>query len=1320
MAIINRAKIPHVVFSYLTSAFMDNSITGAIKKYNKYRYKFSIPLVPILDKSSPFLCTVYLFDGEEAKTPVIEIGKLIKSTGFFIDNSFNEIDVTHNFESSKGGVMTEIKKKVLDTVQSFFKEDPAMAAASISAFKQVPGTMSFLNLFLDADKLSDFSADFTRILANSQLRYPEEHIKVYNGSTIDVPNITVKKYYISFDASNDPYEDLFKDVINLKLLPRLFSPEAFSTVKNMMDDLERALSGADINFDILESDIYQPFVEIASFLYYYTNMAAQAYIAADFTLMSGFLARTVENLKTLFSADKISNGYEEFQYFYKYDESQCTSSRPTNEFNRPSLGYCLVGLCLAPFYSAQSADWDHLGHNVKSNPDAYGGDVLNRPENLVPSGILIAWFFGGLFSINANRKKNIPYYLNIQDNAQQYVSSNNNFYNPVNLGAQATVALLNYAIQSIKTYIYFPQVSTDAILNIYVYDKYTNRLESIGLEKGEYKTYLTNINNSFFSRMGTSKYSNSIESNITINVTELKNKISNFFKLDNDIPECIFSFYDIVYSSLPRFYAISDYLFINANEMIGKVCEDNKSEKVKRFVYDESTPENGVAPALHNLLEEKGPDSYDSNLDELLPIIPLIILGKEKDIYKVQNKEPLKTAMRRSSQLMAYGAFLSYHTTLFKVAGIVQRFYSYAESKEKSPKLLASISSYGDGSGTGREPIGIMPIFTYKEDDNLQKVLSKYYDEIGDNRVDKRKKFEFVMLTLGTVIGGYSLPYDITGWYESVKYEGQNVSMPSYYRYASIFGGLFHETTEDQTFFKKDKIDKSVFFRKTIDLLSQSDLGKEIINNIQEKDLNDIISSRIVINYLKGTMLFIGLLFYYSARNLTIKEAQEEYRKIKEQRDDFFTLYDQKKGILYQAIMNDEQELNKFYTPLLNASVMYSLFASSNKSKIGNIIDEVPWDKAKIGTEEDYNAYNHKLWYKKDDAIIKDKITDYIEKSNNGKGLERLINIAADDSLSVGRFMFFFRPVDNNSIGASCAYAYYVYDCLYYFNIANIFGNKDGRNKIVFMNTRMDTEARKLMNRAKDIDLINTSSEPRPGSECPNVTMFTYMSNLYEQIMDKYLQGGASTTSAGDVETTEGRAGSSNEGIKMKEESGDQFLAKILQMFNVFLTLPPGNYNYVPYFKHLFKALLSGSSSVKINDVTYYISYYMIVLHNISALSNSSTNSQNKGNSRVLAYLVPTNVQIKTSEVYTYPFNYDNESQNKNKARPLYTILSIQFKPIEDLLYIYAAHFSLDEIRRALAISGDDYSGGKSSGRNNPCDQGKANQSEINGPCDEQ
>ncbi|MEM4483878.1 MAG: hypothetical protein QXS19_08170 [Candidatus Methanomethylicia archaeon] len=1252
---------------------MANTETGQLKSYNKYRYASSINLVPILDKSSPFLCTVYLFDGETAarnNKTTIEIGNMPKSTGFFIDSSFNEIDITHNFEASKGGFMTEVKKKILDTLQSFFKDDPAMAAAGISAFKEVPGIMSFVNLFIDADKLTDFSASFNRILANSQLRYPEEHIKVYNGSNIEVPNIVVKKYYISFDASNDPYEDLFKDIITLKLLPTLFSPSSFEVVKNLLSGLDNALGGKDIKFDVLETDIYQPFIEVASFLYYYTNMAAQAYLVADNTGHDSFDIKGSGHLVTLgLVSDTAYNYYEEFQYFWKYDKESCKDKRNGNPvYNGPTVGYCLVGLSLSPLTNENIKK--HVFH--AKVPDAE--QCFNDPDCLVKSGILIAWFFGGLF---AKDEKGIPLYI-------------------------------DYAAHKGVSF-YFPQISADALLNI------TNPLPS-----GDPRVSMDD-SSSWAARYGAKCFTDII--NVFTNIKKLREKIGTFFGLDHSsIPYCLFADHMSTFNQArDRFNAITDFLFNNANQLWKGPC--NRENSVMAVLYDQAQT---TAAALDNLFSD-----YDAEADCHVPILVAITLNQDFSFRFAtveEHKQKLhKVLFGPAYQLMAYGAFLSYHTTLFKIAGLVQKFYTYAISVgTRTPKILEAMGSYSSSSIGAREPIGIMPTFLLSP---VKELMNEYYPGIDQS------KFEFVMLVIGTVIGGYAQPYDQIKWHEALSYYVQNPKniktaeyhiMPSYLKSDSIFGGLFARVSREDIGYVEEKIDYNTFVAKTFDFLGQTDLGYKIIEKVKN-DINSFLGHFIIINYLKGTMIFLGLLFYYSARNLSLYQAREAYEKIKKQREDLSKL-EESYAVLFQAIMNDRNELTQFYHLLLNASVLYSLFGSVKNSSHANIIDNVPWSKAKIGTENDYNSDNHKMWFKLDDPEIKDKIMPYVEKMKKEKGFNRLINFAEDQNLGISRFLFFFRPVDNNSIGKSCAYAYYLYDCLYYFNIFNIFGkDRKSKEKIVLMNTRMETIARRSMVRTEDISRMKKSSisSLKAGDKCFSETMFTYMANLYKEIMDTYLQSGASTTSAEDVETNEGKAGGKTEGVKVKEEQGDLFLAKILNMFNVLLTLPPGNYHYVPYFKYLFKALLSGSTYVTINNVQYFISYYLIVLHNISALSRSGANTKidgaktsSKGDSRVLAYLIPTNVQIKTSEVYTYPFDFNNELVNKNKARPLYTILTIQFKPIEDLLYIYATHFTLDEIRRALALDAPDF-GGVGRMKSDPCDTGKLETQEVNNPCEE-
>lgn len=120
MPVINRSRVNHAIFSYFARS---TNFEGYPNRKNttllNYRYAKgnSIDLIPILDKSNPFLCTVFLFSGELIEGAFIDryskqknasigeatIGNIRFVPGFEINPNFNAFSLHHDFENKHLG-----------------------------------------------------------------------------------------------------------------------------------------------------------------------------------------------------------------------------------------------------------------------------------------------------------------------------------------------------------------------------------------------------------------------------------------------------------------------------------------------------------------------------------------------------------------------------------------------------------------------------------------------------------------------------------------------------------------------------------------------------------------------------------------------------------------------------------------------------------------------------------------------------------------------------------------------------------------------------------------------------------------------------------------------------------------------------------------------------------------------------------------------------------------------------------------------------------------------------------------------------------------
>lgn len=224
MSFINRSKIPHHIFCYLITP------TNALAPYVYTRYRYlntTAQILPILDKYSPGLCTVFLYSGA-ADDALRQQGKKSISSGFAfaygfeLDNytSANSFEFTHEWGAGANKLL-QIKKDLLGWVKGFVGTDLTISQAMTDVIRGVVSFMTGGASFVE--ELASHLSNARLILANTAQVFPEEDIKAYQGLNIEEVSYSVSKTYVtlSSDQQVTALSQLMHDLELLKIYPRV-------------------------------------------------------------------------------------------------------------------------------------------------------------------------------------------------------------------------------------------------------------------------------------------------------------------------------------------------------------------------------------------------------------------------------------------------------------------------------------------------------------------------------------------------------------------------------------------------------------------------------------------------------------------------------------------------------------------------------------------------------------------------------------------------------------------------------------------------------------------------------------------------------------------------------------------------------------------------------------------------------------------------------------------------------------------------------------------------------------------------------------------
>ncbi|MEM5877700.1 MAG: hypothetical protein QXF12_02345 [Candidatus Aenigmatarchaeota archaeon] len=1338
MPVINRSKMDHFIFSYLAPSFMNTGTqSGSVEFFLNYRYKDSVMFLPILDKSSPYLCTVALFDGYENKAwsgqDTIKIEQLAFVTGFFISPDFGEISIDYNWNTKDGGLMIKIKEKVLGTVQSFFRDDPASFSASISAFKDLPGAMSLVSLFFDADKLFGHITNIARYMTNGSLYYPEKHIKAFDGAKIQVPNIKVKKYYISGSSYADPYQAVISDLNKLKLLPMLYNPKSYRvTNTNYITEVLNAAGNAPAPTEappandgafvhaITQTETFQNIIHMIAFLYYYTNLAINAPLAIS--TPNGYKVKSTDN------AECYHMRFGPFLCSPRHNDYKFNSYYFPGFFNRPpKMSWCtsLVGYTgisrnndlTRIFYEMYDNNYKKYLNERQSELLQHSGEILYR-QFIFSQGVMIAWMFGGFFLGIKDPNRQVYVVDTFEETACtglvncRELPINNaaiTFFNtsPVLLFAMA----FSYRITALElTFTYNYARVQSAVISRRTHLAYNDYAYNNGKTKIQFH-FMQNV--SF--RVSNQPSISSLDCSVILEEVSCNTESNSHIQTIGEYSvDKITAYESDIFTGYP-FHLFNDIFIGDYNRLTYMNIENgsiNPDTAVELFRYDENDIQtkgslSSIYAGLACLLlinpefnSQFGVDNNDWIMGYYLgyanSLTPYDTLkSKTTAGFQDFSYEHGGVGIPMYHPLGHYGAYLSYFTDELFILSVINLHLSPLCSKP-NPYEAKNVNEAITAYLNEMDKLGRFAVFPGFKKDQNNKVLNTSVPLI-ENMI----KLSGFLLKGGAGIG-WDAPH--INWLR-IRESAHKDSHP-----LSILRILWS--------FYLDKLDINTFKSGLLDLYS--DLPDYSLPKLLAKDLEkyaefkDIYANCLLVNFYNGYHIILGLIFFQQhtndvaisiGDNPTFKAAAKAYfekertkaeqlRKqaeevAKEEEENLDEYVDLLQRISAAPTSVQQIEESSFY--LLNLLTSVALFGFNSKdSSYLPYADKSDSKQSKYDLQKycqgcesvtSYIPQNTKsyIWYPTD---LTDKPKERFDKLIEARNQKKILKLDGEHASIFGTIpiiVFYFMFNQSRTI-KHCNFCQFIYDSAYYHNLYTQVASSS--SSLIFFNSRIS------------IDFLLNSDEKMDINDMYTSVLFHRLAQIYQGIKTKYKAYFNQAINVKDFDTGES-VGGADQGVEFKTQTqahSELFLGRILKLFNVMLLMPPGDYDYIPYFKVLFTALLNGSTKVNINGVDYYIGYYIIILHNVNAFKGFQQAQAKSSNtsSRVLSYLLPRNVEVKTSEQYTYPFNYELEFQGDNKARPLYVTLEVTFEPINDLLFLYATYGDLNEIKSALGIAGEE------------------------------
>lgn len=141
-----------------------------------------------------------------------------------------------------------------------------------------------------------------------------------------------------------------------------------------------------------------------------------------------------------------------------------------------------------------------------------------------------------------------------------------------------------------------------------------------------------------------------------------------------------------------------------------------------------------------------------------------------------------------------------------------------------------------------------------------------------------------------------------------------------------------------------------------------------------------------------------------------------------------------------------------------------------------------------------------------------------------------------------------------------------------------------------------------------------------------------------------------------------------------------QKLVEMLSKLGFIMFLPPSGYNFIPDFRAIVAAivndvpcvqLFSSTDNIEDDNITYVVSYYGIVMRNVKRMKILNDNTLTQ---QGLFYLVPENITIESSNVFTYT---SNSFHYGRLGYPTWVKLSLTFKPMHKWIFFFGNYYNL-------------------------------------------
>jgi hypothetical protein len=239
MPLIDRNRNRHIIYNYL----QDNHVVNNGQDFNvvsvvnssglfSYRYKYASTgyMVGLLDRFSPLSGALIHF------RPNANCGnfEVVASHGFEADESILSLSLVHKWVYNNPSIITGIKQRIVDFLESASKSDINITAAFIDILGPMANFVGKLLGYSSADSLSAFLTSGAYLLQQGKAIVPEQALIAYDGIEMQDVNYTFRKTYITI-TDEDQLSSIDKTINDLRylgLFPRLLGFDEDDFISN--------------------------------------------------------------------------------------------------------------------------------------------------------------------------------------------------------------------------------------------------------------------------------------------------------------------------------------------------------------------------------------------------------------------------------------------------------------------------------------------------------------------------------------------------------------------------------------------------------------------------------------------------------------------------------------------------------------------------------------------------------------------------------------------------------------------------------------------------------------------------------------------------------------------------------------------------------------------------------------------------------------------------------------------------------------------------------------------------------------------------------